>query len=144
MDWLNAIDLGSIGPELVLTLALPAGVGILLLAFFMGGDDRKKFTQRVQRVSVLRTNATPGMEAISAKRSTAYSSIPLLNRVIKQFLPRPELLRQRLERAGVSSPLGIYLLISVLVAVLSFAGLYIGRTVSPAAAALIGLFCGLA
>lgn len=104
-------------------LLIGGGVFAMLAVSFMafGGNESKKVSKRLARVGgqmvIARTDKD---KAQSMRRSTTDSAIPLLDRMIKAFLPNPDKLRARLSRTGRKISLGEYLLINVLAVGVSF------------------------
>jgi len=81
-------------------------------------DDSSDMKKRMARVSG--QASAEHKEAIphqGIKRSTTDSGIPLLDRLIKSFMPNPEKLRQRLAQTGKKISLGSYLLVNAILVV---------------------------
>ena len=81
-----------------LLLVFGAGVGIVLLClFFAFGDDKdSKHTKRVDRLK----SRVQGQiaEALQLRRETGDRG--RIDQLVLRFMPRPELLRERLRRTG--------------------------------------------
>ncbi|MDJ0944305.1 MAG: type II secretion system F family protein [Kiloniellales bacterium] len=129
--------------ELILTLMIAAAVGLLLLAAFSGVD--KNYLRRIERAKGnVEASTDKGKDgAVNVRLSTSYSDIAALDRIIRNLLPNPEMLRQRLKRAAVKFSLGTYLAISGILgcAVFGIASI-VGLTPLPANI-LIGLGFGI-
>ena len=117
----------------------------LALTGSSGGRDAKLYGRRLERVRGESRQAVrkPG-DAPNLRRNGSDSGIRLLDTVIKRYLPRPAVLRARLERTGLKVSPGEYLLFSVVIALLfgAIAVMLFGR--SPLIALLSGLTSGLA
>ena len=89
-----------------LPIILGAGVGIVLLAlFFAFGDD--KDAKQAKRVDRLKARGQgPIAEALQLRRETGDRR--KLDQLVLRFMPRPELLRERLRRTGRPISLGSY------------------------------------
>ncbi|MCG8597566.1 MAG: type II secretion system F family protein [Kiloniellales bacterium] len=129
--------------ELFLTVMIAAAVGLLLVAAFTGVD--KNYLRRIERA---RGNIEASSEknreaAVNVRLSTSYSDIAALDQIIRNLLPQPEMLRQRLKRAAVRVSLASYLMISVVVGAITFGiAALIGLTPLPANI-LIGIGAGI-
>ncbi len=102
-------------------IALAAGIFIASAGLFMvladvvfGGTARRR-RQRLETVATRWSAASDGPAAPtqSLRQDTALSSVPGLDRLLRQVLPRPEALRRRLIRTGLKMTLGAYLLSTV-------------------------------
>ena len=133
-------DLGTI-----LLFAAPIIVAILLLLFLaIGSDDQKRYQRRVTQIKKGRQAKPQNPQRINAKRSTAESQIAVVDRLIKNALPKREELRNRLDRAGLKLSLAQYLGICFAIAVVAIALNLIFKAMPPAAAVLLGLTSGIA
>jgi len=147
MNWLNTLLSGETASDNIVMWGLPAIIGIVLVvvAFLLGDDSEERLKRRVKRVQDFRRRSGPMATelAVSVRRRTQDSSIPVFDMLIKRFLPRPEVLRERLSSAGLKATLGSYLgLCFGIFAVVTAAMLFIDVIPKPAAP-LIGLFAGL-
>ena len=133
-------------PESLLLMMLPiAGGVLLLLAFAVGGGQEKKFKDRVQRI---KTGGDPTVKLdptkkLSAKKSLKDSEIKALDTLIKSLLPRRDLLRRRIEAAGLTLPLGRYLGICIGVGIATLVGTIIWGKLPFAACFFIGFIAGV-
>lgn len=127
---------------------LVGGLGLffvlIAIASFAGDRTRHHLARRLERVGRNGKGVSTPVEAVvSVRRSTAYSSIPAFDRLIKQLLPRPEALRHRLARTGLRISLGNYIISWAVIAVIGF-GLAMWSGMVPLPAALLmGAFAGL-
>ena len=130
--------------EVVLMLGPVFLVLILFIAVTSGGGERRRMAQRLQRVT-----SDPGRRGseqhsvVSVRRNEGASGIPLLDFVTKKLVPRPQLLRNRLSRAGLKISLGVYVLICATVGAVFFAIAEFTGAVPTAAAILQGVFNGI-
>src|SRR5690554_962718 len=94
-------QLGAIPIEWLLT-GLPALAAVTILFAIFGGDGVQKQTRR--RIERIRDNngatLTP-QQMISIRRAGDDSGIALVDSLVRCLVPRPELLRLRLESAGL-------------------------------------------
>lgn len=122
-------------------LLLGAGVGIVLLCLFFafGDDGNKKQAKRVDRLKS--RGQRPASEALQLRRETGDRG--KIDQLVLRFMPRPELLRERLRRTGRPISLGAYGIGCLVVAAVAFVGaLVFGASLLVAlpAAALVGLW----
>lgn len=119
----GTIDIAGVEIDMMLVLLFLGVLGtLLLLVFALGGDgfgSRKRLNERLARVKAADSLPAVGTRAADIKLNTDYSSIRSLDRLLRRFLPRPALLRQRLAQAGWSISLGTYVLINLLLLVLT-------------------------
>ena len=127
MDFAEIFGLENADPSLLMFIILPLGVVVLLLATFSGNSSRRHFVRRVAQVKVNHDPEPSVQEIITARRKSDGSSFPRLDELIKRFIPRQEVLRLRLSRAGMNTPIAVFVMASLFVAGLVFVG---ARTVS--------------
>jgi tight adherence protein B len=121
-----------------------AGLAVLAMAGLFGGRERKKYSNRLDRVSARPAQvAKQSGEVVSLRSMQSDSGIHAFDRLIKQFLPRPAVLRGRLSRTGRRISVGEFVLFSLLVAAGS-AFLTMQFLPSLPIAGLVGISCGLA
>ncbi len=139
---------GEAPPETVMMIGLLMAGGFLLLivAAFAGGGKEKRFKDRLDHVKEGRRpmSAEQQTKKVSARRKTADSEIAALDRLIKGLLPRRELLRLRLARAGIEAPLGRYLGVCLAVGTVTLLLALMFLPIPAAAAPFFGLIGGLA
>jgi tight adherence protein B len=89
-----------------LPIILGVGIGVFLLClFFAFGDDKQQ--KQVERVDRLKSRGRgPTAETLSLRRETGDKS--RISQLVLRYTPRPELLRERLQRTGRSISLGAY------------------------------------
>jgi tight adherence protein B len=134
---------GASGPEVMLFLAVPAGLLLVLVAIFAGGGERRSLSRRVDRVKVNHTAVSESAEVLNARRDNKSSSMPTIEELAKRFVPRQQVLKERLARAGMEISIGAYALACVFVGAFSFllnSWFGIGASL---ASALIGVFVGI-
>jgi len=118
-------------------------LGFAALLFGRLTDARgKRLQRRLQRVG--KPAHRPTNEALNIRLSEVNSAIPALDRIIKQFMPRPKALRLRLERTGRRISLGEYCLATLLVALIFGGTLRIALGLAPVLALLAGVAAGFA
>ena len=95
------------------TIILGVCVGVLLLCLFFAFADGKG-TEQAKRVDKLKTRGqlTPTEQLQLRRQGNEKSTLDLL---VQRFMPRPEMLRERLHRTGRSIGLGTYGIICVIV-----------------------------
>ncbi len=133
----------SLGPQGLLMILLMFGaVAILVIAAFSGVD--KAYLRRLERAKGNIEAAEDSAESkVSVRLSTSYSDIATLDRLIRQLLPRPEILRLRLARAALNISLGSFLITNGVIA-LTVLGILSMLAVLPTAANfLCAIFVGV-
>lgn len=147
MNWLNTLLSNDATADNIVLWGLPAVIGVVLVvvAFMLGDDSEDRRKRRIKRVQDFKANRGPltPEQVISIRRNMTDSSVPLFDMLIKRFLPRPEVLRQRISSAGLSTTLGTYLGICIGLVVIVTLGLLMVAVIPKAAAPLIGLFIGI-
>lgn len=125
---------------LLWVIAAAAGLTVLSLAFAFGGDDPN--SKRMQRVRDRARGKGADEKAAEMILRLDQKGKSGFDGMLRQYLPRPDLLRQRLYRTGWSISLGGYSTACVVTAIVTFGTmLYFGL---PLVAAVPGgLFLGL-
>ncbi len=133
-------DLGTVSAELLLII-LPALAALVVFFLIFGGDQSAKQTKRrIDRIRQANSPSDLPKQTVSIRRSDADSDIAIIDSLIKRLLPRPEKLRLRLASAGFRSSLGRYLLISLMIGIATFSGLYFVDYIPLIVTILISLF----
>ena len=131
------------GPEALIVALLPIGCILLLFGVF-APNPRAPFLRRVDRVRVIHGKRAPGEAPISiARRKSKNSDIAFFDELIRRFVPKQDMLRLRIERAGMSFSIGIYILVGLLIAAAAGALAIVLWSVPPATAILFGFTMGL-
>ncbi len=86
-------------PELWLIIAAPLGLLLLLIVFFAGGGEQRQIAKRITRIKKSHAEKPTPIQIISARRKTASGGLPAVEKIIKRWIPRQEMLRLRLIRA---------------------------------------------
>ncbi len=126
----------------LILMGLPMLGGFLLIAAaFAGGGDAQQFKRRLNRVK----GASPAAEdavqtVVSVRRKTGDSKHAFVNSIIRTALPRPDLLRKKLERAGMKPDLGRYLMICGFSGIALFGLTRFGFGMPNVVALLLGIF----
>lgn len=131
-------------PAVLMGLGGMVLVVLLGLAYSAGSDAR---SQRNKQASSLMRRLNTG--SVSKRRKMPEPSVRMrsgssgVDKAFSRFVPRPELLRRRLERAGLKATIGQYALVGlVLVGVFgTLIKMFIGLPM--AASILFGFFCAL-
>jgi tight adherence protein B len=130
----------------IVIVAFAAALSILgsaaWLIAHMTDTRGKRLQRRLQRVG--RTAHLPAGEALNIRLNESNSTIPMLDRIIKRYVPRPKALRTRFERTGRRISLGEYCLATLLVALIVGGALRAALGIAPILAVLAGLAAGFA
>ncbi len=132
----------------VFLVAAGAGLSVILIFWTIAtaatSKQQRTFDRRMTRARGLATKVGPTEADVQSLRLNESSRVPFVDRLIKNYLPRPELLLKRLESAGLKFSLGEYLMLSLSVgAVFGIMGfvMFGGGILLPA---LIGLATAIA
>lgn len=143
MDFAAIFGIDGSDPSLLLYMILPLGVIMLLFGVFGGGGARRNFARRIARIKVNHDPAPTVNEVITARRQTNASVIPGLDDLLKRLMPRQDVLRLRLARAGMNIGVAVYVLASVLVAFMAFAAARMLSEMPLVVSLLLAVFAGL-
>ena len=97
--------------------AIAAGLCVLALATSIGTKDEKAYANRLARVTggtIKAKNSEGGTTTIRSGNNND-SGIKFLDMLVKKYVPRPALLRKRLECTGLRISAGEYVLFSFVV-----------------------------
>jgi len=131
-------------PSLMLFMILPLGVVLLFFGFFGGRGNRRNFARRIARIKVNHyPDPTTVSEVLSARRKTNSSAIPGLDEILKRLIPRQDVLRFRLSRAGLNIPISVFVLAGVLVALTTFVAARMFAETQVVVALLMAVVVGL-
>jgi tight adherence protein B len=107
------------GPEALIIVLLPLGCILLLYGLF-SENERTPLYRRMDAVRARNATRAPGEAYVSiARQKNKRSEIAFLDTLIRRALPRQDVLNLRIERAGMSFSIGVYVLTSLLIAVAS-------------------------
>jgi tight adherence protein B len=123
---------------MLLFLALGLGVSLLCLFFAFGDNKETKQAKRVERLKTRGQQMT--RDALQLRRDQGDRG--RVDQIVRRILPRPELLRERLQRTGKSISLGAYGVACVLATLAGIGGLLFGG-ISLMLAIPFGLLIGL-
>ena len=125
----------------LLLMGMPIFGGVLLIAAaFADTGASRQYKKRIARVKGDTDSTEIIQTVVSVRRATADSKYAFVDNLIKTALPRPDLLRNRLERAGVRPVLGRYLMICAISGLIAFAFAKAGLGLPNLVAGLIGAF----
>lgn len=140
----------KIGSQIVdpaILIMMGAGIALffaLMVAFIIVSRGRSRVKARMNRINQRYTGRiSKEARTVSVKRKTSHSSIAGFDKALQKIIPRPAILRERLEKTGKPFSIGEYALANVLIgAVVSYlAHRLTGLPWVPALFA--GLACGI-
>jgi tight adherence protein B len=135
------IETGTDPIELLLAgVALLIAVGLVLAFIVISARQNRQRSRRIARATA--RSARPGTATVSMRRQTAYSTVPVLDQLIR-LLPNVGKLRDRLARTGYKLTIGRYLALCAAVGTIVMAGLWLAFRMPLAPTLLIGLVMGL-
>ncbi|MEQ8604723.1 MAG: type II secretion system F family protein [Marivibrio sp.] len=124
-------------------IALLVAIAVLVGAALLQGALARARRRRAARLARVGQQAAP-RPSDQGKRASLRAAHHRPVRGLMRLLPRRELLRTRLQRAGFPGGVGVYLAVSVALAVFTVTALLILRVGPPAAALIGGLGVGIA
>ena len=101
-------------------IVLGGGIGVVLICLFFafGDGGNKKQAKRVDRLRTRGQGASPGEELQLRKDGGDRKK---LDQMVRRFVPKPDMLRQKLNRTGRTISLGTFGIICGVVAIVAFA-----------------------
>lgn len=127
---------------IVILLVVVGGVALTVFFLFLSPAARNKRKMR-ERMKSLSEKEKKLQDAESREMSLRREEDrTALDRLARRILPRPEILRSRLEATGKNISIGKYLAISVVIAVAAGVSYWLFTDYPPAAAPLVGIGIG--
>jgi tight adherence protein B len=109
-----------------LAVGLMTGVGFLLVAVGAEGSGSRRYTRRLDQMKARRLEASAAANVADTRSLSRTTS--QIDRIVQRYLPRLDVLKERLERTGHSIGIGRYVVATlILMAVLLTAALFGGR-----------------
>lgn len=104
-----------------IVLMMGGGVLVVLLCIFFafGDGGNKKQAKRVDRLRTRGQEGVPGGEELKLRKDGGDRK--KLDQMVRRFVPKPDMLRQRLQRTGRSISLGAFGIACGVVALIAFA-----------------------
>jgi len=129
--------------EVITFLGVAVTLVLLLLGIVEPGRRRAHLRRRAQGIR-RRGAGSPARSrnAPTLKRSEGVS-VPLVENLAQRLVPRQSALRDRLERSGCEVSVGTYLVVCLALALVSFAGAWLGLRLRPALAGCLAVVLGL-
>jgi tight adherence protein B len=109
-----------------LAVGLMTGVGFLLVAVGAEGSGSRRYTRRLDQMKARRLETSAAANVADTRSLSRTTS--QIDRIVQRYLPRLDVLKERLERTGHSIGIGRYVVATlILMAVLLMAALFGGR-----------------
>lgn len=131
------------GPEAFLLIALPLGLIMLVVALISGGEERRQLARRITQMKFNHTKKVEAHQVLSARRAVQKSAIPGLDELVKRFIPQQDVLKLRIEQAGLEMSISGYVMLCVICGLIGFIGSNMVSFIPVSAALLIGVVAGL-
>jgi tight adherence protein B len=108
---------GLLDDPMIIMLGVGIGIVLICLFFAFGDDSSKKQAKRVDRLRTRGQGVSPGEELTLRKSGGDRKK---LDQMMRRFVPKPDMLRQRLYRTGHTISLGTFGIICGVVAIVAF------------------------
>ncbi|WP_085900343.1 type II secretion system F family protein [Kiloniella majae] len=129
----------------IMTVAAIILFSFLILLYFIIKPDNKKAKERINRIVYkARGTSQTNTERVSIRRQSEGSGNVKLDSLVKKLTPKPDLLRDKMQKAGLHPNLGRLFIISIIVGILSFVGFHFSTNYPPLLGVLYGIASGLA
>lgn len=133
----------GLGPEfivLLLVMAIPVVGAIYYLALSPAARSKRKLREKMKSLSEKEKKLQDAeSREMSLRRDDDRTA---LDRFARRVLPKPEVLRMRLEATGKNMSIGTYLLISIMIAVITGTCYWLFTDYPVAAAPFLGIAAG--
>ena len=141
------MSFGSANIDPATLILMGAGIAAfftLMIAFVLVSRSRNRVKARMTRINQRYTGKIPKeARTVSVKRQTSHSSIASLDKALSRVIPRPAILRERLQKTGKMISVGEYALANVLVGAVVTYLTHRLAGIPWAPALFAGLACGL-
>lgn len=131
---MNGID------PMVIMLGVGIGVVLICVFFAFGDEGSKKQAKRVDRLRTRGQEAATGTEDLKLRKDGGDRK--KLDQMVRRFVPKPDMLRQRLYRTGFKISLGTFGIVCGVVAIIAFAAVLI-MDFSVLIALPVGILAGM-
>ena len=108
---------GFSGDLQAIALVASAVISVCLIILLIASVTNRARKRREQRISRVSARAAKGASPTAVANLRRTQSTNLMDRLATRFIPRPQNLRLRLERTGISIGIGHYVLIMIVIAV---------------------------
>jgi tight adherence protein B len=129
---------------MALGLGVMAALSVVLVAGILGGADARRYRRRLATVASGRkteagASGTPEARSLSRRESAT----PVIDRIVKRWLPHRELLDARLARTGRAITVGHYAMATGILTVVAVAAakVFLGLQILPSI--LVGVLAGV-
>ena len=135
---LDPTTIVALGPGIMVAL------GVVLVAGLLGGGESRRYRRRLGMIASGRKPAADLAETPETRSLTRRgSATPMMDRLVKRWLPRRDLLDARLGRTGRAITVGHYAVATAIVALVAMLAvrLFLGLTLLPSL--LLGIAAGI-
>ena len=130
----------SLAELLAAAAAILVAIALVVAFVVLSARQGRQRTRRIDRAASRLSAASAA--TVSVRRQTAYSTVPILDQLIR-LLPNMAKLRERLARTGYKISIGVYLVICAGLGLVTTGGLWFAFHLPMAANALAGVMIGL-
>jgi tight adherence protein B len=129
---------------MALALGITAALGVVLVAGILGGANLRRYRRRLAMISGGKKRAAEAAGAPEARSlSRRESATPGMDRLVKRWLPRRDLLAARLARTGRAITVGHYVMASGLLTVIAITASIVFFRLHILPSLLLGLAIGV-
>ncbi|KLN61112.1 hypothetical protein WH96_08045 [Kiloniella spongiae] len=143
IEFLQNITNGQATDLQIITMLLLVFFIFLLLLFIAFAPNNKNLKTRINKVVNTTKHQNNYKSLVNIRRQTDSSGNLKLDEIINKLTPRPELLREKMQKAGLQPNLGRFLMASITITVLSLGILQLTTDHSLLIATLFASMIGL-
>ena len=136
----------SLAVEDLIIVVYPAIALLLVIGAYIASDSRGDTKRRRMDRVMGKKTATAGLpvdKQISVRKKTSHSDSAIFDAVIRRLLPKPDLLREKLEAAGLKISVGKYIMVCLGLATIVTTGTLFVPRIPAIAGVLVGLIFGI-
>jgi len=116
---MNFLGTGDFTTVIIVGAVVLATLAIILVAAMSLSGDQRRVRRRVSSVVQGTRTVKAATSAAKLRRAEYDTAMPTVERILKQIVPRPELLRQRLARTGLPLTIAHYAIACVVAAIVT-------------------------
>ncbi len=139
----NIINGRATDLQIMIVMAIILMMFLILLYLILKPDNKRTKSRISNVVKQARSNSPIPTAQVSIRRQAEGSGNVKLDEIIRQLTPKPDLLRENMQKAGLHPNLGRLLLISIIVGIIFFIIFHLTTTYPLLLKILLGIIFGL-